>query len=116
MYSRVSRELRKKLETDLVEHFNYDDDAEMSEYATLDFHPDEMYLYKECIEWRETINMYFLASYHGGALKKFLNYDYIRPEKISITQVIFSFEKNYNPTWRDWFVDKGVDRASIITS
>jgi len=114
MYTRVSKELREKMAKDLIEHFNYNDDAEMCEYATLDFDIHEMHLHKECIEWRETINMYFLTSYQGGALKKFLEYEYIKPQKIGRAQVTFRFEKNYNPSWKDWFVNKGVDLASII--
>lgn len=116
MYSRVSEELQIKMMNDLVEHFDYKDEAKMNEFAVLDFNDTEMHLHKECIEWRETINTYFLASYQGGALKNFFKYKYIRPEKIGRIQVIFSYEMNWNPSWKDWFVDKGVDRASIITS
>ena len=116
MYNRVSAELREKMANDLVEHFDYRDEAKLSEYAVLDFNDNEMHLHKECIEWREVINTYFLASYQGGALKNFLTYKYIRPEMISRTQVIFSYETNWNPSWKDWFVDKGVDCASILST
>lgn len=114
MYNRVSRELRDKMAKGLVEKFDYSDEAKFSEYAILDFNDDEMHLHKECVEWREIINTYFLASYQGGALKKFLNYEYIRPEKIERRRVIFSYEMNWNPSWKDWFVDKGVDTSCIL--
>ena len=113
MYTRVSSELRDKIAKDLQHAL----DEEGGDIGIMFFKPGEMHLHRECIAWRETINLYFLSSCHGGALKKFLNYNYIRPEKISYSAVEFSFEMNWNMSWKDWFiVEKGHDYASIITA
>lgn len=113
MYTKVSEKLIEKMTKDLVEITSYISRDKLY----LQFEDGESDLYKECILWRETINTYFLSSETMGSLKKFLNYKFVRPESILHNIVIFSFEHNYNPTWKDWFiVEEGVDSASIITT
>ncbi len=114
MYARVSSALRDKIRTDLVKAQVMDKDCE-SDVAFILFKPSETHLYKECVEWRECINTYYLSSYRGGALKNFLNYRYIRPEKIFHNKVSFSFEINWNMSWKDWFIERG-DHASIVAT
>jgi len=111
MYTRVSSALRDKIGKDLVAAL----DEEGGDFGILNFKPSEIHLLQECVEWRECINTYYLSSYRGGALKNFLKYEYIRPEKIFQDRVHFSYDLNWHMTWRDWFiVEEGVDHASII--
>ena len=113
MYNRVSRELREKIEQDMQEVY----DEEYNDVYIMSFTSEEEYLRQECIEWREVINLFYLTSYSGGALKKFLYYEYIRPKEIGRHTVIFECEINYNQSWRDWFVvNERKDYASIISS
>jgi len=102
MYNRVSPELRDKIEKDFQEVF--DDDG--NEIGIITFTSEERALYLECIEWKDIINLHFSSSYSGGALKNFLQYEYIRPHEILSYTVTFTYEINWNPTWRDWFVVK----------
>lgn len=116
MYNRVSRELRDKIAKDIQETTEVRDE-ELYDVVFMTFTSEEENLRQECIKWRETINLYFLSSYTGGALKKFLNFNYLRPREITKFMVKFEYEYNYNLTWRDWFiVDEGKDYASIITA
>ena len=111
MYKRVSSALRDKIGNDLKAAL----DEEGGDFGILFFKLHEMHLLQECIDWRDCINTYYLSSYRGGALKKFLNYEYIRPEKIFHNKVHFSYELNWNMSWKDWFIVKeGVDNASIV--
>ena len=111
MYNRVSRELRDKLENDLDEA--YDDEG--NDILLTSFTSEEEHLRQECIQWREIINLYFLSSYTGGALKNFLHFKYIRPREITRFVVLFDFEYNWNQSWRDWFiVNERKDYASIL--
>jgi hypothetical protein len=111
MYNRVSRQLRDKMENDLQEVCGGD----KRDTLIMSFTSEEEHLRQECIEWREVINLFYLTSYSGGALKKFLCYDYIRPKEIARFTVTFDYEINWNPSWKDWFIDRG-DHASIVTS
>lgn len=114
MYTRVSPALREKIGNDLVEVIDYT----KRDFGILQFSPEEMHLHRECVEWRECINMYFLTSYRGGSLKNFLTYEYIKPKKIFNNTVEFEYETNWNTSWRDWFiVDKegNSNASSIIT-
>ena len=113
MYNRVSRQLRQKIEKDMQELM--DEDA--NDLYVLSFTSDEEHLRQECIEWRHIINLYFLSSRSGGALKNFGQYKYIRPKEIANSKVTFECEINWNQSWRDWFIVKeGHDYASIVST
>ena len=111
MYKRVSRELRDKLEKDIQEALDENGD----DIILVSFTSEEEHLRQECIQWRETINLYFLSSYRGGALKNFLHYKYIRPREVTRFLVTFDHEINWNQSWKDWFVvNERKDYASIL--
>ena len=113
MYNRVSRQLRQKIEQEMQEVY----DEEGNDVYLLSFTSEEEHLRQECIEWRNVINLYFLSSYTGGALKKFAQYNYIRPKEILRHIVVFECEINWNQSWRDWFIVKeGHDYASIVAT
>jgi len=114
MKTHISEALQDKILNDFYEDTNY-----ISPYdrctGSIMFDNTELDLYNECVEWREVINAYFLSSYKDGALKKFGKYEYIRPEKILHNKVTFTFQTNYNMSWKDWFVLEE-DYASIVTT
>ena len=118
MYNRVSRELRDKLQRDRKKITVYSDDYNSwDDLIMLKFDSTEQELYKECIKWKHVVNLYFLHTHSGGSLKKFLNYNYIRPHKIFHSTVTFNYNINWDQSWRDWFiVNEEKDYASIVTT
>jgi len=110
MYNKVSQELQDKIGRDLKQIYNKDGE----EIGMVTFVIQEKEIYEECIEWLETINTYYLSSYWGGSLKKFLHYDYIKPAEVLHYMVLFKYELNWNMSWKDWFIVRGEDNASIV--
>ena len=113
MYEKVSPELQEKISCDLKRTYN----MYGKEIGLVTFTIQEENIFNECMDWVEAINERYTGKKHGGSLRKFLHYEYIKPIQVLHFIVIFEYEINKNPSWQDWFIirEGEEDASKFIT-
>ena len=111
MKTDVTLELRNKIRRDMLIVKNHVGYPNGDHCAVLNFKKEELELFKECIVWRNMLDIYFKSSYNGGKLKNVGRFVGIKPVMIHPNSVEFAVSTYGDPSWKDWFNMEGEEDA-----